>query len=229
MHLSRFLPWIQEHPEIITGLGVKITGLCMKNNCARVWLRRSWISAFVLKFFRENCSFNVCTASPHFAPPLSVNTPFSDKFCVCTSLCCAASTTLSFSPVFHSASLTLNWASHKWEIGQDYFDPCMFYLTHLLARISTHHCMLNSIKSNAIVIKGLLSQLLLAQILCALNPNRWRTTGARLNNHTQSPKDCWQTVFVFHIFSLHMSQGYGNPIPKSLLILSAPPQSPCLS
>lgn len=151
------------------------------------------------------------------------------QFCVCTSLCCVVSTTFFLSPVFHSAWLTLNWASHKWEIGHDYFDPCMFYLTHLLASISTHHCMLNSIKSNAIVIKGLVSQLLLAQILCALNQNRWRTSGARLNTHTVPKGLLANRFFVFHIFSLHMSQGHGNPMSERLLILSTALQSPCLS
>lgn len=78
----------------------------------------------------------------------------------------------------------------------------MFYLTHLLAGIWTHHCMLNSINGNAIVIKGLVSQLLLAHILCALNRNRWRTSGAPLNTHTQSPKAHWQTVLLFFIYFL---------------------------
>lgn len=116
-------------------------------------------------------------------------------------LCCVY--LVSHSLFFHSgsASLILNWTSHKWEIRHDYFDPCMFYFTHLLARISTHHCMLNSIKGNAIVIKGLVSQLLLAQISCALNQNRWRTSEARLNTHTV-PKGSLANHFLFFIYFL---------------------------
>lgn len=96
---------------------------------------------------------------------------------------------------------------------------------------STHHWMLNSIKGNSTVIKGLDSQLLLAQTPRALNRNHWRTSGARLNTHTQSPKAALASLFffVFHIFSLCMSQGHGNPMPERLLILSTVLRSPCLS
>ena len=100
------------------------------------------------------------------------------------------------------SSLSPNWVFHKWEIGHDYLDLCVFYLTHLLAGISTHHRMLNSIKGNATVIKGLVSQLFLAQTRRALNQNRWRTSGARLNTHTESPKARWQAVFLFFIYFL---------------------------
>lgn len=121
---------------------------------------------------------------------------------------------------------TPNWASHNCGIGPDYIDLRLFHLTHLLAGLSTHHWMLNSIKGNATVIKGLVSQLLLAQAPHALNWNRWRTSGARLNTHSESPKAGRVFFFVFHIFSLCMSQGHGNPLPERLLILSTVPPEP---
>lgn len=95
-------------------------------------------------------------------------------------------------------------SSHNCGIGPDYIDLRLFHLTHLLAGLSTHHWMLNSIKGNATVIKGLVSQLLLAQAPHALNWNRWRTSGARLNTHSESPKAGRVFFFCFsYIFSLH--------------------------
>ncbi len=151
-------------------------------------------------------------------------------FCLHVSLLCPNVFCLLFPP--RSASPTADWASHECEKGHDYSDLCLFYLTHLLAGMSTHHWMLNSIKGNATVIKGPVSQLLLAQTRRALKRNHWRTSGARLNTHTQSPKARRQAGFLFFIFSLRepgaresyarafIDPEHGPPEPLPLLTLS---------
>lgn len=126
---------------------------------------------------------------------------------------------------------TPNWASHNCGIGPDCIDLRLFYLTHLLAGLLTHHWMLNSIKGNATVIKGLVSQLLLAHAPHALNCNRWRTSGARLNTHSESPKARWQAEFFFFFIYFHSAWARATGILCQSVYWSwaRSLQSPCLS
>lgn len=193
----------------------QVIGTVIIDRHGSVWTGfwKSQTSDFELKCFRVRFPFNEAplftsfsTSSVHLPPPRSNNISAGIDhvifWCLQFPLLClpnAFSLSLSFILSLPLSVQTKPHVSGKLDMTTS---TSVFYLKHLLAGISTHNWMLNSIKGNATVIKRLVSQLLLAQTPRALNRNRWRTLGAKLNTHTESPKARWQAFFLFFIYFL---------------------------